>query len=135
MNYPFSSPENFEFIVDCEPLIGEPLSILTAGMGEDYVVSEYNGNSLITYDNINVGFITNEKNIIIGLLGKKGIRLSALSEIGMTFDELKQGLASLVWTDETIIIDEKELRVAIADIGGTDYRVYFYGGISLFAEL
>lgn len=133
--YPFSIPEHFEYIFNCEPLIGERLSMLTTGMGEDYTTGEYNGSRLIGYDGINVKFMINEDDIIVGIIGIEGIWLSAVSQIGMPFDELEQGLASLVWTDETVMMDEKELKVAIADIGGMDYRIYFHNDISLFAEL
>ena len=133
--YPFSIPEHFEYIFNCEPLIGERLSMLTTGMGEDYTIEEYNGYRLIGYDGINVKFMINENDIIIGIIGTEGIWLSAMSQIGMPFDELEQGLASLVWTDETVTMDDKDLKVAIADIGGIDYRIYFHNDISLFAEL
>ncbi|MBQ8171750.1 MAG: serine/threonine protein kinase [Oscillospiraceae bacterium] len=133
--YPFSSPEHFEYIFDGEPLIGERLLMLTTGMGDDYILEEYNGYKLIGYDNINIKFIVNDDDIIVGLIGTEGIWLSGMSQIGMPFDELEQGLASLVWTDKTVMIDDKELKVAIADIGGIDYRIYFHNDISLFAEL
>ena len=133
--YPFSLPEHFVYIFDCEPLIGERLSMLTTGMGEDHTTEEYNGYRLIGYDGINVKFMVNEDDIIVGIIGTEGIWLSAMSQIGMPFDELEQGLASLVWTDETVMMDDKELKVAIADIGGMDYRIYFHNDISLFAEL
>lgn len=133
--YPFSDPENFEYIFDCEPLVGERLSILTTGMGDDYFTEDIDGYRLITYDSINVCFIVNDDDIITGLLGMNGVWLSGWVQVGMTFDELEHGLASLEWTDETAMIDGKELKIAIADIGGLDYRIYFYDNISLFAVL
>ena len=133
--YPYSSPDHFEYIFDCEPLIGERLSMLTTGMGDDYIIEESDGFKLITYDNINVCFVVNDDDVIIGLLGLNGVRLSGWAQIGMTFDELEQGLASLEWAGETVMMDGKELKVAIADVGGLDYRIYFYNDVSLFAEL
>lgn len=133
--YPFSSLEHFEYIFDCEPLMGERLSALTTGMGEDYTEFISGDLRLISYEDITISFVVNESNIIIGLVGAVGTKLSASAQVGMTFDELEQGLASLEWTDEKMIMDGTELKIAIADIGGLDYRVYFSCDISVFAEL